>query len=204
MLSLLIACSTLPPAIIPFSGGAKRPDVILVTLDTTRADRLGAYGYADARTDTIDGLAASGLRFDQAISPMPLTIPAHATMFTGLLPYHHNIRSNGDNVLGPDFTTLAERLQGAGFQTGASVAAFVTSREWGFSQGFDAYFDSLPEDDERNFWHVERTGDQVVDDAIKLIGTRDPSRPMFRNWPLWMTRSSGWCRLRRGGRRCGA
>ena len=184
MLSLLLACSTPPPAILPFAaeGDAARPDVILVTLDTTRADRLGAYGYAEARTDTIDGLAASGIRFDQAISPLPLTIPSHATMFTGLLPYHHNIRSNGDNVLGPDFTTLAEQLKGAGFQTGASVAAFVTSREWGFSQGFDAYFDSLPEDNERNFWHVERTGDQVVDDAVTLIQTRDPKRPMF----LWV------------------
>ncbi len=160
-------------------AGAPRPDVILITLDTTRADRIGAYGYARARTDTIDRLAAAGVRFEYAISPLPLTIPSHATMFTGLLPYHHNIRSNGDNALAQDFTTLAERLKGAGWRTAASVAAFVTSREWGFSQGFDAYFDSLPEDGERNFWHTERSGDLVVDDALAWMAAQPPGEPRF-------------------------
>jgi arylsulfatase A-like enzyme/tetratricopeptide (TPR) repeat protein len=160
------------------------PDVVLVTLDTTRADRIGAYGYANAQTDTIDALAARGMRFNNAYSPMPLTIPSHATMMTGLLPFHHNIRSNGDNVLAPNFVTLAEQLHDAGYSTAASVAAFVTTRQWGFSQGFDAYYDSMPEGDaaDKNFWHTERPGDQVVDDALGWLAAQPTDKPVF----LWV------------------
>lgn len=174
------------------------PDVVVVTLDTTRADRIGAYGYAGAKTESIDGLATKGLRFAHTTSPLPLTIPAHSTLFTGLLPYHHGVRSNGDNVLATDYTTLAERLKDAGYATGASVAAFVTSRQWGFSQGFDAYFDALPEEEEpaagegaegapagppgHNFWHDERPGDLVVDDALNWLAGQPADKPVF----LWV------------------
>lgn len=154
----------------------------MVTLDTTRADRIGAYGHPQARTDTIDRLAREGIRFDRAYSPLPLTIPAHATMFTGLLPFHHNIRSNGDNVLAPGFTTLAEILKAQGWVTGASVAAFVTTRQWGFAQGFDAYFDSMPEGADRNYWHTERAGNLVVDDALAWLATQPADKPVF----LWV------------------
>lgn len=160
------------------------PDVVLVTLDTTRADRIGAYGYAKASTDTLDALAARGVRFNHAYSPMPLTIPAHATMMTGLLPFHHNIRANGDNVLAPSFLTLAEHLHDAGYSTAASVAAFVTTRQWGFSQGFDAYYDSMPEGEEadKNFWHTERAGDKAVDDALGWLAEQPGEKPVF----LWV------------------
>ena len=117
----LLACSQAPTAAITPPAAGPKPDVVIVTLDTTRADRVGAYGYAKARTDTIDRLAKDGIRFDMAISPLPLTIPAHASMFTGLFPFHHGIRSNGDNVLKDEFTTLAEHLKGAGYATAASV-----------------------------------------------------------------------------------
>jgi arylsulfatase A-like enzyme/Flp pilus assembly protein TadD len=182
ILHLLLACSGAPPGPPVVEGPP--PDVVVVTMDTTRADRIGAYGYAQAKTDTIDRLAAEGLRFDNARSPLPLTIPAHATMFTGLFPYHHHIRGNGDNVLGPEFTTLAEVLRRGGWATAASVGAFVTTRQWGFSQGFDAYFDTLPEGDEhdRNFWHSERPGDQVVDDALNWLAGVPPEQPVF----LWV------------------
>lgn len=161
------------------------PDVVLVTLDTTRADRIGAYGYAKGHTETMDALAAAGLRFQNAYSPLPLTIPAHATMMTGLLPYHHRIRSNGDNVLDPSFTTLAEHLHTAGYSTAASIAAFVTTRQWGFNQGFDAYYDSMPEADEKkdkNYWHTERSGDLVVDDALNWLAGQPEDKPVF----LWV------------------
>lgn len=184
-LFLLAACSRAPTASdapkIPKAEG--QPDVVVITLDTTRADRLGAYGYPAARTEEIDALAQKGLRFEQAISPLPLTIPAHSTMFTGLYPHRLGIRSNGDNVLAPSFTTLAEILQGAGWVTAASVAAFVTTRQWGFNQGFDAYFDQLPEDaKDKNYWHTERSAEEVVDDAIGwLRGVRE-DQPVF----LWV------------------
>lgn len=181
---LLIACKSAAPtgpAIVPYKGKGPRPNLVMVTLDTTRADRLGAYGYDKAQTETIDTFAKNGIRFEQAFSPLPLTIPAHSTLFTGLMPYHHHIRSNGDNVLAPEFTTLAEILQKNGYATGASVAAFVTNRQWGFAQGFNAYFDALPEDQERNFWHTERRGDMVVDDALNWLKTQKDG-PVF----LWV------------------
>lgn len=181
LLSLLFACSSQEGPVAPKVTGAP-PDVVVVTLDTMRADRIGAYGYAGARTDTIDKLAAEGLRFEQAISPLPLTIPSHATMFTGLFPFHHNIRSNGDNVLASTFTTLAERLRDEGWVTGASVAAFVTTRQWGFGQGFQAFFDQMPEDGDKNYWHTERDGQTVVDDALNWVATQPADKPVF----LWV------------------
>lgn len=178
------------PAVPSVAPVGERPDIVLVTLDTTRADRIGAYGYKDAHTDAIDGIAAKGIRFDHATSPLPLTIPAHSTMFTGLYPHRHGVRSNGDNVLAKEHTTLAEVLGGAGWNTGASVAAFVTGRSWGLSQGFDAYFDQLPEEEpaaegaapDKNFWHDERSGDLVVDDALNWLAGQPAEKPVF----LWV------------------
>ncbi len=188
LLHLLFACSGGDTKITtaPVLAGP-RPDVVVVTLDTTRADRLGAYGYELAQTDTIDRLAREGIRFENAFSPLPLTIPAHATLFTGLLPYNHHIRNNGDNVLGAEFTTLAEILRKEGWATAASVAAFVTTRQWGFSQGFGAYFDSMPEGEggaerDRNYWHNERSGDLVVDDALNWLAGQPVDQPVF----LWV------------------
>lgn len=188
MLHLLSACSGGDTKITtaPVLEGP-RPDVVVVTLDTTRADRLGAYGYELAQTETIDRLAREGIRFEHAYSALPLTIPAHATLFTGLLPFNHHIRNNGDNVLAPEFTTLAEVLRQEGWATAASVAAFVTTRQWGFAQGFGAYFDSMPEGEggperDRNFWHNERPGDLVVDDALNWLAGQPADQPVF----LWV------------------
>ncbi|MSP54181.1 MAG: tetratricopeptide repeat protein [Myxococcales bacterium] len=186
LLPTLAACSggAGAPATSGTPAPADLPDVVLITLDTTRADRLGSYGYKDAKTDSLDALAASGMRFANAISPLPLTIPAHATMLTGLQPYHHGIRSNGDNVLDEKYTTLAEHLQTAGYRTAGSVAAFVTTRQWGFSQGFDAFYDSMPEGEgaDKNYWHTERIGETVVDDALGWLAGQPEDKPVF----LWL------------------
>lgn len=187
LVPLILACSaTDAPAVAAVApvAPATPPDVILVTLDTTRADRIGAYGYPGAKTETIDELARNGIRFDHCSSPLPLTIPAHATLMTGLLPFHTHVRANGDNVLADSFTTLAERYKAAGYVTAASVAAFVTTRQWGFAQGFDAYFDQLPEQgaDDHNYWHTERPGNEVVDDAVNWLGVAPTDKPRF----LWV------------------
>jgi len=163
------------------------PNVVLVTLDTTRADHIGAYGYEGARTETLDALAARGQRFTRAYSPMPLTIPAHATLFTGLDIPHHDIRFNGDKPLSEDFTTLAELLKAEGYATAASISAFVTQRQWGFSQGFDAYFDTIPQPEGRgragnNQWHQERPAEDVVEDALAWLDSRPQDQPFF----LWL------------------
>jgi len=177
---LLAACATEPQPAPPEQRATLPPDVVLVSLDTTRADRLGCYGHAAAQTPWLDALAARGRRFEQAYSPLPLTIPSHAAMMTGLEPYHLEIRANGDNVLGEERVTLAERLKQQGYQTAGSVAAFVTNRVWGFAQGFDAYRDELPPGGDT--WHLERPADQVVDDALELARRADPAEPLF----LWL------------------
>lgn len=156
-----------------------RPDVVLVTLDTTRADRIGAYGYADAETPHLDALAAEGRRYERAYSPIPLTIPSHASVFSGKYPYKLGIRQNGDGKLGEEERTLTEVLSDSGYRTFASVAAFVTTRVWGFGQGFDVFSDDIAQDGHGSFWHAEREGELVVDDALKWYASQEDDGPRF-------------------------
>lgn len=157
---------------------AQRPNVVLITLDTTRADRLGSYGYAGAQTDTLDALARAGRRYEHAYSVLPLTIPSHASLFTGLYPPNHGIRSNGGGILQPELTTLAEVLAEHGWRTAASVGAFVTTPVWGFDQGFDVFMtDGIG--GSGNLWHGERPAQAVVDDALAYRQTQSSTDPLF-------------------------
>jgi arylsulfatase A-like enzyme/Tfp pilus assembly protein PilF len=150
-------------------------------MDTTRADRLGAYGHTAAGTPTIDGLAAEGTRFDRAYATVPLTTPSHASMLSGLYPTRHGIHTNGDAILSDEVTTLAEHLKGAGYRTAASVSAFVTTRVWNLDQGFDTYADELPRAG-GNRWGRERPAEEVVDDLVTFLeGEADTEDPLF----LW-------------------
>ena len=180
--------ATLRPAplllLLAACGDPPRPNVLLVTLDTTRADFLGAYGATTGATPTLDRFAAEGFRFDRAYTVTPLTIPAHSSMHTGLYPPRHGVRDNGDFFLGEDATTLAERLSGAGYRTMAAVGAEVTSHHWGFAQGFSAYFDDMgPGDAKGNRWRVERRGDAVIDDAL---GWLDANGKADVPWFAWV------------------
>ncbi len=141
------------------------PNVLLITLDTTRFDALGAYGNPEGPTPNIDKLAAEGTRFDRAYTVTPLTIPAHSSLFTGLLPPRHGVQDNGDFFLDEGAFTLAEALKKRGYRTMASVGAEVTSHHWGFSQGFDAFYDDMNDPDQPNRWQVERPGSAVIADA---------------------------------------
>ncbi len=170
------------PAVEPLSVSEQQPHVVMITLDTFRGDRLGANGYAKAQTETLDALANAGVRFSRAYSPLPLTIPSHSSMFTGKNPPTLGIRDNGHGVLGEEQVTLTEVLQSKGYATAGSVAAFVTTRTWGFSQGFDAFFDEIPAAKDDNFWHGERRGDLVIDDALGWKAEQDPERALF----LWV------------------
>src|SRR4029453_3787856 len=120
--------------------------VVLVSIDTLRADHLALYGYKDGSTPSLDALGRESIVFDDAYSHCPLTLPAHASLFTGLLPPHHGVRDNQGFALGRDKRTLATRLRAAGFDTGAAVSAYVIRSGTGIAQGFDVYDDAFPVD----------------------------------------------------------
>lgn len=177
LLAVLACGGTSAPEAPPLPDPATLPDVVLITLDTTRADRLGSYGHELAKTEHMDELAARGRRYDRAYSPLPLTIPSHASLFTGMYPPTLKIRTNGRGKLSLLQHTLTEALGAAGYETGASVAAFVTSRVWGFEQGFGAYYDDIPE--QPHFWHAERPAEAVVDDIVAWAEDVGADAPRF-------------------------
>jgi arylsulfatase A-like enzyme/Tfp pilus assembly protein PilF len=170
-------------ALSPLAGcgrSASPHDILIVTLDTLRADRVGAYGYTDARTPVLDALAARGARFAAATTTVPLTLPAHASLFTGAFPGGHGVRDNTGFHVEDGVTTLAEVLKGRGYRTGAFVGAFVLDSRWGLAQGFDEYFDDfdLSEDVGPGLDAIQRRGDEVVDRALAWLTPAD-SRPFF-------------------------
>jgi choline-sulfatase len=159
------------------------PSVLLITLDTTRADHLGPYGYPQAETPTYDRLAAEGTIWTRAYATCPLTIPSHSSIMTGRYPPTHGVRDNGDFILGPEELTLAERLSAAGYGTAAVTSAFPTRRRWGFGQGFEAYHDPLERLPTVLDWRDERPAEVVVDDALGELARRaGDARPLF----LWV------------------
>ena len=163
-----------------FPPGTPR-NVLLISIDTLRADHLGCYGYAGAQTPRLDALARSGLRFETATTVVPLTLPAHSSLMTGTFPAWHGVRDNGGFYLGDDEITLAEVLHPQGFRTGGFVGAFVLDRRWGIAQGFDRYFDDFDLDkfaDAASMDVIQRPGAEVVDQALPWLQA-EPDRPFF-------------------------
>jgi arylsulfatase A-like enzyme/Flp pilus assembly protein TadD len=159
----------------------ERPNVVLITLDTTRADHIGAYGDPDARTPVLDGLAARGALFERAFSGVPLTLPAHTTILTGLSPDLHGIHDNGRFVVPEAIETVAERLAARGYATGAFVSAFVLDASFGLDRGFDVY------EDETHAIHnplnsvvPSRPGEETTDGALAWLADR--GRGPFLLW----------------------
>ncbi len=151
--------------------GEPRPErVVLVTIDTLRADHLGCYGARVSETPALDALARRGVRFATAIAPTPLTLPSHASLLTGLDPPNHGVRNNGTFALEPGIPTLAARLGEAGFATAAFLGAVVLDRQYGLARGFDVYDDSMTlrrHVGETGF--AERRADRVVDAALAWL-----------------------------------
>jgi choline-sulfatase len=171
------------------SRSARRPNILLITLDTTRADHLGAYGHVAAQTPTLDRLAAEGVLFDRAVSVAPITLPAHVSLLTGRYPFAHGVRNNGNFRVADDVPTLATALHDRGYRTAAFVSAFVLDRRSGLSRGFDEYDDRFDasggrtQDDE-----LERRGDRTGQLAENWIATQvggaggKGDRPPFFVW----------------------
>ena len=177
-LTALVACLVLVSACGRGTSGPA--NVLVVTLDTLRADRVGAYGYAAARTPVLDGLAAKGARFTSVTTTTPLTLSAHTSLFTGMWPTAHGVRDNTGFYVDDALTTLAEQLKGQGYRTGGFVGAFVLDARWGIAQGFDHYFDDfdLSEDVGPGLDAIQRRGAEVVDAATAWLKQPDP-KPFF-------------------------
>ncbi len=145
-------------------------NVLVITIDTMRADRLGCYGYAGAQTPTLDALAAQGVLFEQAFCQVPHTLPSHCTILTGLNPPSHGVHVNGNQSLSPEVQTLAETMKSAGYRTGAFIGAWVVDAVFGLDQGFDRYADLASRGIEANPL-AELPGDLVVDAALSWLDT---------------------------------
>jgi arylsulfatase A-like enzyme/Tfp pilus assembly protein PilF len=166
---------------------APSPDelsVVLVTLDTTRADRIGAFGGTAVPTPNLDRLAREGTIARDAVSQVPLTLPSHATIMTGRYPASHGVRHNGIYRLRTEEETLAEHLKAAGFETAAFVASYVLNRGFGIEQGFDRY-DDVPVDrfagGRDQVFEAQRTADEVNAQVFRYLDAR-PAHRLF----LWV------------------
>lgn len=166
-------------------GHASRRDlrhanILLITLDTTRADHLGCYGDKDAETPNLDAFARDGALFEHCITPSAYTLSSHASIMTGLYPPAHGVRINGEQALADSNTTLAERLASKGYRTGAFIGAFVLDGRWGLNQGFQEYDDRfhLAANQKLDLAGVRRPGNQVADSAIKWL-SQTSAKPFF-------------------------
>ena len=162
------------------------PNVLLVTLDTTRADHVGAYGASAARTPTLDRLAREGVLFERAVAAAPTTLPAHASLMTGRNPMAHGVRNNGV-PLPKDVPTLATAFRDAGYRTGAFVSAFVLDQRFGLGRGFDTYDDRLDPSVSRGNDELERSGDRTATAAAKWlasVASGPPSVPSSSSPPI--------------------
>jgi arylsulfatase A-like enzyme/Tfp pilus assembly protein PilF len=154
-----------------------RPNVVLITLDTTRADRIGAYGYRRGRTPRLDRLASEGVLFERALTAAPTTLPAHTSLLTGRFPFGHGVRNNG-TPLGEQPATLASAFHDRGYATAAFVSAFVLDRRFGLGRGFDEYDDRLDAAPGVAAELVERRGDRTAAAASAWIAAH-ASAPFF-------------------------
>jgi len=170
-LLLFAACSSEPA-----------PDVVLLTIDTLRADHVGAYGDESARTPTLDGLAATGTLFTDCTTPVPITLPGHASLMTGQLPPRTGVRNNLTYALPEGIPTLAEVFADHGYDTAAFVGAFPLDARFGLARGFDHYDDALPDATSDLFQFRERPATEVVRRALDWVRGRDRGTPLF----LWV------------------
>jgi len=170
------ACS-LAPAADPVRN------VILISIDTLRADRLGAYGGTKIHTPAFDGFAADSVLFEEAFTPVPLTAPSHSTMLTGRYPIAHGVRMNGSAILSPEETTLAEVARDHGMRTAAIVSCLVLASRFGLNQGFDLYYDEgiSGEGEHHGLWYDERKAVKSIDRAMRWLES-ESDKPFF----LWL------------------
>lgn len=168
--------------LLPSSGLAGEikhaPNVVVITIDTLRADHLGCYGYTKIRTPNIDAFAADNARFERAYTPVPVTLPAHTAIFTGTYPTLSGMHDFSGNKLNPKQPTLATVLRQQGYATGAVIGSAVLDSRFGLNQGFDFYYDHFDFNrmQESNLEAMERPGNVVTDIALDWLGKNAESK----------------------------
>jgi choline-sulfatase len=176
-LAILLSCEW------ALAASVRRPqpsNVILITIDTVRADHVGCYGAVDVKTPTLDGLARDGLVFERAISQVPLTWPSHAAILTGTYPYQNGVQDFTGQPLDPRFRSVAQVFKQQGYATGAVVSAFVLDRSWGLGRGFDFYDDAFSAETfrQKDIGLVDRKAGESVSRAIAWLRPKS-HRPFF-------------------------
>lgn len=150
-------------SVAPSSAAVRRDlNVLLITIDTVRADRLGCYGYAGAGTPNLDRLAAEGVRFANTYAQVPLTLPSHCSIMTGMDPADHRVHNNGTYSLGPEIPTLAGLLKARGYRTAAFIASFTLDSRFGLARGFDVYDDNVQGEEALKSFRSERRAGAVL------------------------------------------
>src|SRR6202521_10877 len=164
-------------------AGSTKPSVILITIDTLRADHVGCYGAQTVKTPTLDALARDGVVFERAISQVPLTWPSHAVILTGTYPFQNGVQDFTGQPLAQQFRTVSQAFHQAGYATGAVVSAFVLDRSWGLARGFDFYDDAFSAEtfEKKDAGLVDRRAGESVAHAINWL-KNTPRRPFF----LWL------------------
>jgi len=178
-LLLLTACAGDP------AQQEKPPNILIISMDTTRADHVGCYGYEEIKTPVIDALAAEGVLFEQAYSVQPVTLPAHSSIFTGQFPYHHGVRDNNIYKLADENVTLAEILSEAGYLTTAFVASYILNHQFGLDQGFHFYNDKFIKPKQKGKLPVDRRASEIsflAQDWLDAVKDEISTHPFF----LWL------------------
>ena len=178
---LLSVCAASGSSKLPAADS--KPNVIIIIIDTLRADHLGCYGYRQIQTPNIDALARSAARFTHAYTPVPITLPAHTALFTGSFPMATGVHDFAVNRVPSSAVTLAEVLRQNGYATGAFIGAPVLDSTYGLNQGFETYFDHFDFShlDEAKADQVKRRGNIVIDEALGWL-RRSPRQPFL----LWV------------------
>ncbi len=166
----LAACGQEEPEIPQHDAVAESGPVVVISIDTLRADRLPAYGYQGVATPAIDSLRRDGILYAHAYSHAPTTLPSHASLFTGQYPTQHGVRDNIGYTLAPEAVTLAERLQTAGYRTAGFISGYPLREDAGISQGFATWDDELEEaSSEAGIGEIQRAGAQTVERARQWL-----------------------------------
>jgi arylsulfatase A-like enzyme/Tfp pilus assembly protein PilF len=179
----LLGLAVLSLASAKASPALPHPNVILITMDTLRADHVGCYGAKQVQTPTLDALAQDGIVFDRAIAQVPLTWPSHAAILTGTYPFQNGVQDFTGHPLDSKFRSIAQAFRQAGYSTGAVVSSFVLDRSWGLSRGFDFYDDAFSANafQQKDLGLVDRKAGESVTHAMQWLA-RTPRRPFF----LWL------------------